>query len=88
MRKGKKIKDTGISLPDEQVIKDLGEKPYKYLGVLEIDGIQIYEMKNKIKEYYKQIRKVLDSKLNGENTIKAINTWAVTAVHYTARILD
>lgn len=89
MKRGKKIEDTGITMPDEQVIKDLDEEPYKYLGVLETDRIKMDEMKDKIrKEYYKRIRKVLESKLNGGNTIKAINTWAVAAVRYTAGILD
>jgi len=46
-------------------------------------------IKDKIrKEYYTQIRKVQDSKLNEWNTIKAINTWAVAAVRYTAGIFD
>ena len=40
------------------------------------------------KEYYRRIRKVLESKLNGGNIIKAMNTWAVAAVRYTAGILD
>lgn len=46
MRKAKKIKGKGISLPDEQIIKDLGEKLYKDLGVLETDRIKIDKMKD------------------------------------------
>ena len=46
MRKAKKIKGKGISLPDEQVNKDLGEKLYKDLGVLETDRIKIDKMKD------------------------------------------
>lgn len=46
MRKAKKIKGKGISLPDEQIIKDLGEKLYKDLGVLETDIIKIDKMKD------------------------------------------
>ena len=40
------------------------------------------------KEYCTRIRKVLQSKLNGVDTIKAMNTWTVAAVRYTAGILD
>ena len=46
MRKAKKIKGKGISLPDEQIIKDLVEKLYKDLGVLETDIIKIDKMKD------------------------------------------
>ena len=46
-------------------------------------------MKEKVrKEYYRRKRKVLESKLNGGNVIKAMKTWAVAAVRYTAWILD
>ena len=33
-------------------------------------------------------RKILKSKLNGGNIIKAINSWAVPVVRYTAGIID
>ena len=47
------------------------------------------EMEEKVrKEYSGRVRKVLESKLNGDNVIKAINTWAVATVFYTAGILD
>ena len=89
MRRGKKIEDDRISMPDGQVIQDLGEESYKYLGILEADKMKMEEMKGKVrKEYYRRIRKVLESKLNGGNIIKAMNTWAVAAVRYTAGILD
>ena len=35
MKRGKKDKDDGIKLPDGEMMKDLGEGEYKYLGVLE-----------------------------------------------------
>ena len=89
MKRGKKIEDEGISMPDGQLLQDLGEESYKYLGVLEADRIKMDEMKEKVrKEYYRRVRKVLESKLNGGNVIKAMNTWAVAAVRYTAGILD
>ena len=34
------------------------------------------------------MRKILKSKLNGGNIIKAINSWAVPVVRYTAGIMD
>jgi len=72
-----KIKHTeGIVLPNAQVIREVKEDGYKYLGVLETDQIKHDEMKDKVKmEYLRRARRVLQSKLNGGNTIGAINTW-------------
>ena len=54
MKRGKKIEDEGISLPDGQQIQDLGENSYKYLGILEADRIRMEEVKEKVKnEYYR-----------------------------------
>ena len=45
-------------------------------------------MKDKIqKEYHKRVRQLTSSKLNGGNTIRAINSWAVSLVRYSAAIL-
>jgi len=61
---------------------------YKYLGVLETDQTK-HEMKDKVKtEYLRRVQRVLQSKLNGGNTISAINTWAVSLVRYTAGITN
>ena len=47
---------------------------YKYLGVIQADGMKQYEIKEKAKtEYYRRVRKILETKLNGEN-ITGINT--------------
>ena len=46
-------------------------------------------MKNKIrKKYTKRVRTLLESNLNAGNTIKAMNTWAVSLIRYSAGILD
>ena len=45
-------------------------------------------MKDRIqKEYYKRVRQLTSSKLNGRNTIRAINSRAVSLVRYSAGIL-
>ena len=89
MKRGKKVEDAGIEMPGGIVIEDLGDGAYKYLGVLEADKIKMEEMKQKVRtDYYRRVRKILESSLNGGNTVKAMNTWAVAAVRYTAGILD
>ena len=40
MKKGKAIATDGIELPDRQVVKDIEENGYKYLGILEMDKIK------------------------------------------------
>ena len=36
----------------------------------------------------KRVRKILKSKLNGGNTIQAINSWAIPVIRYTAGVID
>ena len=46
-------------------------------------------MKEKVgKEYKRRVRKILETKLNGGNIIKAINTWAIPMLRYSASFLD
>jgi len=57
--------------------------------VLETDQIKHDEMKDKVKmEYVRRVSKVLQSKLNGGNTIGPVNTWAVSLVCCTAGIIN
>lgn len=77
IRRGKLAKSDDIILPErESVIKGLAEgNAYKYLGVFEAEEVKQEQMKNILKKEYKRwIRKILQSKLNGGNMIKAINT--------------
>ena len=61
---------------------------YKYLGILEADQIMHKEMKDCVrKEYYRSTRKIFKSKLNGGNSIKSVNTWAVSLLRYSAAFI-
>ena len=56
---------------------------------MELDQVMEEEMKKKItKEYYRRLKLVLKSKLNGRNIILAINTWAVAVIKYGVEIID
>ena len=89
MKRGKREEDDGVTLPDGEMMKDLGQDDYKYLGVLEANEIKMKEMKEKVrKEYIRRIKLLLESKLNGGNIIKAMNTWAVAVLRYSGGILD
>ena len=88
MKRGKIVKSQGIKLRDGEVVKEIEECGYKYLGVLEVDMIMENEMKTQLKkEYCRRIRLVMKSKLCGRNKITAINTWAVPVIRYGAGII-
>ena len=87
MRRGRLVRSEGIVLPDENKIRVIGENnSYKYLGVLEADQIKREEMKEELR--MAKLRKLLQSKLNGGNTVKAINTWAVSLLRYSAPFVN
>ena len=50
MKRGKVVKSEGISMLDRKVIKNIEEDGYKYLGILEADGVKHEEMKSQIKK--------------------------------------
>ena len=94
MKRGKRVHSDGIALPDGTQLRALGEEEsYKYLGVLEADYIHVLheESKERLKKEYIRVRRVkkcLKSKLNGGNMVKAINTWAVSLMRYSAGIVE
>ena len=91
MKRGKLAQCDGIQLPDNKRMRSVNEsgESYKYLGILEADDIKHQEMKKLIpKEYYRRVRKILQSKLNGGNIVKAVNLRAVSIVRYGAGIID
>ena len=79
MEKGQIVNSVGMELPDGKVIKSLQEgENYKYLGILEADKFLEEKMKlNVSKKYIRRLRKILKSKLNGENLVRGVNAWAV-----------
>ena len=57
--------------------------------MLEADEVMVDEIKDKMKkEYYRRVRKVLETKVNNVNVFKAINTWAVLVMRYSAAFLE
>ena len=89
MRKGAKVMCKGIELPDGEVMQEVEEGGYKYLGVLEADGLMTKKMKRIVQnEYLRRVKKVARSRLYARSLISSINVWAVSVVRYTAGILD
>ena len=77
-------------MPDGKIIKSIQEsESYKYLAIIEADKFLEEKMKlNVSKEYIRRLRKVLKSKLNGENLVRGVNTWAVSRLRYTAALVS
>ena len=88
VKKGKMASSDGIALPNKATMKRLKEgDSYKYLGVIQADGKKHHERKEKVKiEYYRRVRKILETKLNGGN-ITGINIWATSLLRYSAAFL-
>ena len=74
---------------DEPKRKEIDIKNgYKYLAILEVDGVKKHEMKSKLyKEYTRKVRKVLKSKLNGLNTFTAIYSMAFAVIRYSTGVV-
>ena len=89
LKKGKLAKFDGIHLPNQEIMKEVDENGYTYLGILESDKIKEHEMKIKVTaECKRRLRLVLKSKMNGKNKIQAINTWTVALLRCQAGIIN
>jgi len=90
MKKGKLSETGDLPLYDGTAIKELDvDHGYKYLGILQSDGIKMEEVTEIAKrEYFRRIRLILKSELNAGNTVCAINIWALPVIWYTAGIVD
>jgi hypothetical protein len=61
---------------------------YKYLGINQSNHIQHSIIKENLeKQFYLRIKSLLKSKLNGNNLIKAVNTYAVPLLTYSFGII-
>ena len=88
IHKGKATHTEGLTLSNNNIIKGLSlEESYKYLGVLQAEDVKHCQVKKQTSAEYTN-SKILKSKLNGGNTIQAINSWAVPVIRYTGGIVD
>ena len=89
MKHGVKVRCEGVELPDGEMMKEVDDAGYKYLGVLEGAGIMTKEMKALVrKEYLRRVKLVAGSRLYAGRLLKAVNIWAVSVVRYTAGVLE
>jgi hypothetical protein len=72
-----------------EIIKNLNKGEfYKYLGINQSNHIQHSIIKENLeKQFYLRIKSILKSKLNGNNLIKAVNTYAAPLLTYSFGII-
>ena len=89
LKKQKLVKFDGTHLLNQEIIEEVDENRYTYIGILELDEIKEHEMKIKVTALYKRrLRLLLKPKLNGKKKIQAINSWAVALLRYGAGIIN
>jgi hypothetical protein len=61
---------------------------YRYLGHMQTEKIKHAQMKQQLgNEYLQRTKSILKAKLNGKNTIKAINTYAIPVLTFSFGIV-
>ena len=83
MKRSNLVECNGIQLPNEEVIKQVEKTGYKYLRILELDGIMERDMKERFsEEYFRRFKLIFKSGLNDKNKVLAANTWAISLLRY------
>ena len=59
MKRGKIVKTEWIKLPDGEVVKQVGQEGYTYLGITELDEIKETEIKEKVIKKYKRRQRLI-----------------------------
>ena len=89
VKKGVRVSRTGVTLPNGEVMKDVSEEGYKYLGVLQNEQVMNDEMIGKVSdEYLRRVKLLARSKLNAGNMIAGVNCWAIGVMRYSAGIVE
>ena len=80
LKRGKLCKSEGINLIKREMIKEVDDEGYNYLGILESDKFKEREIKDIFRtENLGWFNLVTKSQLNGKNKMKAAKTWAGVA---------
>ena len=89
LKRGKITNACSIEMPNGDCMSQIEDVGYKYLGMLQGEGIRTAEMKEFLeKEYIRRVRKLCKSKLYASNIISGINQWALGVIRYSAGIVD
>jgi hypothetical protein len=89
-KRGKLTHLQNLVIDTNRVIQELEQgKTYEYLGSDESEGIQQQQMKERLKQEYSRIlRMILKSELNARNKITAIGALPVPVLRYSFDIIN
>ena len=90
IRRGNVSESDGVELPSGDVIRSLSYgETYKYLGVMESCNIDHGLVREKVASEYKhRLKLILSSQLCGNYKFRAINTFALPVLRYSAGIVQ
>ena len=90
IEKGKITKSVGVEFSDTKIIKSLEKgECYKYTGILEAERVLEEEVKREVfKVYFRKLKKVLKSKLNGGSLVQGVITWTVSLLRYSVAFIS
>lgn len=89
VERGRLIETPAIQIQEHLIIPPIEGQPYKYLGVSQTSNIEHSRMKAKIiKEFESRLRKLLKTKLNSSNMMKAVNTYAISILSYSFGVIS
>lgn len=64
------------------------EETYKYLGFLQSRKLEHKQIKDRLtKQFISRVTKIVKTKLNGKNLVKAINTYAIPVLSYSFGVI-
>ena len=76
---GKRVLGEGLELPSGDVMKEVDENGYKYLGVLQSEKVMNKKMKEKISvEYLRRVKLLAKSELYAGNLVKGIHVFFIS----------
>lgn len=87
MKRRWKVHSDGTTLSQVNFVRSLWNKCYEYIGIVQNDKTMEGETREKVIKGNKKKIKVFVTKLNEENIIKSINTWAIPVLRYSTPFL-
>ncbi|CAH1099173.1 unnamed protein product, partial [Psylliodes chrysocephalus] len=89
LKKGTLNSSNNFNMDNDKVIESLNPGDnYKYLGIMQLRGINHSEIKVKlIDDFKKRIQAICKTNLTSANKIKAINTYAIPTLTYSFGII-
>lgn len=77
------------TIKDDEIMEQLVDDPYKYLGFAQLKGIRHSNIKQKLtSEFTSRLKSICKSHLNSGNKIKAINTYAIPVFTFSFGIIN